>query len=118
MESKLEAERQLRNISNPAQRSRENAIQRIQASYGYDHANAEKVYEMMRVKQVEQLFGLSMGGLAAYKFMPLQREMEASHAIMRKAWMRYPMLAGVFGAAYYCALQLPVRFFQKATHRN
>ena len=53
MESKLEAERQLRNISNPAQRSRENAIQRIQASYGYDHANAEKVYEIMRVKQVE-----------------------------------------------------------------
>ena len=118
MEQKLQQERYLRNVDNPATRLRDKAIQRIQVSYGYDYQNAEKVYEMMRVKQVEQLFGLSMGGLAAYKFMPLQREMEASHAIMRKAWMRYPMLAGVFGAAYYCALQLPVRFFQKATHRN
>ena len=63
-----------------------------------------KVYEIMRIKQVEQLFGLALGSLAAYKFMPLQREMSLNHAIMRKAWMRYPMLLGVFGAAYFFGL--------------
>ena len=58
-------------MSNPADKMREHAISRIMASYGYDHANAEKVYEIMRVKQVEQIFGLSCGGLAAYKWMPI-----------------------------------------------
>jgi hypothetical protein len=58
----------------------------------------------MRIKQVEQLWGLALGSLAAYKFVPLQREMSLTHAIMRKAWMRYPMLMGVFGAAYFLGL--------------
>lgn len=84
MEDKLIHDRHLRNVGDPAQVTREKAIQRIQVSYGYDAENAEKVYEMMRVKQVEQLFGLACGSVAAYKFMPLQRELEASHAIMRK----------------------------------
>ena len=111
-------ERKLRNIDNPATQAREHAVGRIMASYGYDHENAEKVYELMRVKQVEQLWGLACGGLAAYKWMPIQKEMEASNALMRKRWMRYPLTAGVFATAYFAGLQLPVRFFQKATHRN
>ena len=118
MENKLVADRQLRNISSPATRSRENAIQRIRASYGYDYANAEKVYEIMRVKQVEQTFALAVGAFAAYKWMPIQREMEAANAMLRKQWMRYPMVGAVFGAAYWMGLQLPTRFFAKATHRN
>lgn len=61
---------------------------------------------------------MSLGALAVYKFMPLMREMEGSNAMMRKAWMRYPMMAGVFGAAYFCGLQMPVRFFQKISHRH
>ena len=73
-------------------------------SYGYDFENAEKVYEIMRVKQVEKLWGLGLGALATYKFMPLQRELEASNAIMRKAWMRYPLTLGVFGTAYFLGL--------------
>ena len=72
----------------------------------------------MRVKQVEQMWGFSIGALAAYKWMPIQREMQASNAIMRKWWMRYPLVTGVFFSAYYVALQMPVRFFQKLTHRN
>ena len=72
----------------------------------------------MRVKQVEQIWGITCGAIAAYKWMPIQREMQASNAMMRKWWMRYPLVAGVFYGAYYCALQLPVRFFQKLTHRN
>ena len=38
--------------------------------------------------------------------------------MLRKRWMRYPMVAGVFGLAYFCSLQLPVRFLQKIGHRN
>ena len=37
---------------------------------------------------------------------------------MRKKWMRYPIACGIFGAAYYFSQQIPVRFLQKATHRN
>ena len=50
MENKLENDRYLRNMSNPSDRVREKAVTRIMASYGYDHENAEKVYEIMRVK--------------------------------------------------------------------
>lgn len=66
---------------------------------------------MMKVKEVEKIWGASCGALAVYKFMPLLREAEASSALMRKAWMRYPVLATVFGGAYFFGLQLPVRFF-------
>ena len=118
VETKLSYDRAMRDIDNPATRARESAIRRIMVSYNYDHQNAEKVYEIMRVKQVEQIWGLACGSLAAYKWMPLQREMEAGNAIMRKNWMRYPITVGVFATAYWIGLQLPVRFFQKATHRN
>lgn len=64
------------------------------------------------------MFGIACGSLAAYKWMPIQREMELSNAMLRKRWMRYPMVAGVFGLAYFCSLQLPTRFFQKIGHRN
>jgi hypothetical protein len=37
---------------------------------------------------------------------------------MRKQWMRYPIVAGVFGVAYFCGMQLPVRFFAKFSHRS
>ena len=50
--------------------------------------------------------------------MPVQREMEASNALLRKQWVRYPIVAGVFASAYFFGLQLPTRFFQKLTHRN
>ena len=118
MDQKLEHDRNQRNIDTLYHQSRENAIKRIQVSYGYDAQNAERVYELMRVRQVEQLWGFTVGAIAAYKWMPIQREMQASNAIMRKWWMRYPLVAGVFYSAYYCALQMPVRFFQKLTHRN
>jgi hypothetical protein len=40
-------------------------------SYGYDRANAEKVYEMMQVKQVELMWGTALGAFAAYKVGPI-----------------------------------------------
>ena len=118
MEQKLAADRHLRHVENPSLRVRENAIQRIQTSYGYGRDDAEKVYELMRVRQVEQMWGLGCGAFAAYKWMPIQREMEASNAMLRKAWMRYPMVASAFGMAYFVGMQLPTRFFAKFTHRN
>jgi hypothetical protein len=118
MEQKLRYDRGQRNADTMSDKTREHIIKRIQASYGYDHENAEKVYEMLRVQQVEQLWGFSLGAFAAYKWMPLQRELQASNAIMRKWWMRYPLVAGVFYSAYYVALQMPTRIFQKLTHRN
>ena len=118
MEQKLAQDRGLRNISNPADRARESAISRIQASYGYDHENAEKVYEIMRVKQVEKMWGISCGALALYKWMPIQRELEAGQAMWRKTWMRYPLSISVFSIAYFIGTQMPSRFFQKFTRRD
>jgi hypothetical protein len=71
MEQKLAEDRRLRNIGQPLDRMSESAIKRIQVSYGYDHENAEKVYEIMRVKQVEQMWGAACGAFAAYKWMPI-----------------------------------------------
>ena len=78
VEQKLDHDRHLRSISSPGDRARENVIKRIQVSYGYDRENAEKVFEMMRVKRVEKMFGFACGALACYKWMPIQREWEAS----------------------------------------
>ena len=47
---------------------------RLQKSYGYDHAQASKVYELMAVRQFETLFGTAIGAFAVYKFLPIQRE--------------------------------------------
>ena len=118
VEQKLDHDRHLRNVSNMGDRRREDIIKRIQVSYGYDRDNAEKVWEMMRVKNVEKAFGAGCGALAVYKWMPIHREWEASNAILRKSWMRAPILATIFGATYYCATQLPQRFFQKLSNRR
>ena len=72
----------------------------------------------MRVKQVEQLWGVACGGLAAYKWMPIQRELEAANALLRKQWLRMPILATVFGLSYYFGQQIPVRILSKLSHRN
>ena len=58
----------------------------------------------MRVRQVETLWGLACGSFAAYKWMPIQRELEAANALLRKQWMRLPMVASVFTLAYYVDL--------------
>jgi hypothetical protein len=45
MNSKLAVERQLNNIPDTHLRFDEDQIKRIQAEYGYDRANAAKIYE-------------------------------------------------------------------------
>ena len=75
MNNLFQVNRELRDIEDPKMRSREFYIKKIQTSYGYDRKNAEKVYEMQQVKQVELMWGLACGGLAMYKFSPVQREL-------------------------------------------
>lgn len=81
----------MREISDPGDRNREYTIRKIQATYGYDHENAEKVYEIMKVRQVEFLWGLGCGSIAAYKLQPFRRGLEERNSIFRKAWMKYPL---------------------------
>ena len=103
MNTLLTVNRDLREIEDPKLRAREHFIKKIQASYGYDRANAEKVYEIMQVKQVEMLFGTAVGGLAMYKAGPVISEMEYTTRLFRKPWMRFPLRAGVFALGYYIA---------------
>jgi len=55
----------------------------------------------MRVKRVEVTYGSACGLFAAWKLGPIQRELELSHIIMRKAWMRYPLQIAAFTVAYW-----------------
>lgn len=118
VETKLQYDRAMRDIDNPATRMRERAIKKIMVSYGYDKENAEKVFEIMRVKQIEKLWGVSCGAFAAYKWMPVQRELEAGQSIWRKTWMRYPLTLGIFGATYFIGTQLPTKIFSKLSDRR
>ena len=113
MNTLLTVNRDLREIEDPKLRAREHYIKKIQASYGYDRANAEKVFELMQVKQVEMLWGSAVGALAMYKAGPICREMEHSYRIFRKPWMRVPVRAAVFGFGYLIATQLPAKFGRK-----
>ena len=108
----------MRDIDNVSDGLRQHAIEKIMVSYGYDAENAEKVYEIMRVKQVEKMWGISCGALALYKWLPIQRELEAGQAMWRKTWMRYPLTLSVFSFAYFLGTQMPSRFFQKFTRRD
>ena len=96
MQQYLNAQRNLRDIEDPSLRSREWQIMQIQKTYGYDRTNAEKVLEMMEVKKVEMMWGTACGGVAAYKFGPIQKELEHAHSIFRKAWMRHPLRITAF----------------------
>lgn len=55
----------------------------------------------MRVKRVEVTFGSACGLFAAWKLGPIQRELELSHVLFRKAWMRYPVQIAAFALAYH-----------------
>lgn len=113
MQRLLQVNRELRDIEDPKLRSREFYIKKIQTSYGYDRNNAEKVFEIMQVKSVEAMWGSACGAVAWYKAGPIQREIEHSYSIFRKAWMRQPIRLAAFAAAYWVGTALPTRFFRK-----
>jgi len=113
MQKYLEVQRSQRDTLDPYYRNNEFMIKKIQATYDYDRTNAEKVLEYMRVKRVEFLWGSSVGLFAAWKFGPIQKELEHSHALFRKAWMRVPLQLAAFLVAYNIGTQLPARLFKK-----
>ena len=98
---------------NPELVLRERAIVKLMNSYGYNHSQASKLYEIIQVRQFEFLFGTAVGGFLTYKMLPLQRELSASNALFRKTWMKYPLLIGTFAFGYHCASMLPVKLFNK-----
>ena len=71
MNNKFCVDRELRDIADPKLRSREYYIKKIQASYNYDRENAEKIYEMLQVRQIEFMWGALCGGFVAYKMRPI-----------------------------------------------
>ena len=118
MEDKLSVDRETRNIANPRIRARQWHIDRLQRSYGYDRENAEKVFEIMQVRQVEFLFGASLGAFAAYKVGPIQKELAHNWALFRKPWMRFPLQLCAFGVVYWVGCQIPPRVLRKFTMYN
>ena len=118
MEDKLKADRWSRELVAPRLQSRSRHIDQIQASFGYDRENAEKVYEIMQVRSIEFLFGSACGVFAAYKVGPLQKELARANVIFRKSWMRYPLQLTTFGLAYMAGIQVPARFVRKFFVKN
>ena len=85
----------------------------MQTSFGYDRANALKLYEAQEVRHVEQFFGCAVGAFAVFKSRPIRAEIARSYPIFRKPWMRIPLPAVVFLATYHVATALPQRFGRK-----
>lgn len=107
MNTLLRTNREIREIDDRQLRSREHQIQKIMYSYGYDRENAEKVHEINKIHTVEVLWGAFCGGAAVFKTRPIRAEMAKSYGIFRKSWMRYPIPAVIFGAAYTIGTMLP-----------
>ena len=96
---------------------RDRVITKLQASFGYDYDQATKLYDIMKVRQFETLFGTAFGAFAVWKMLPIQRELSAAHPLFRKAWMKYPLLVSSFAFAYHCATMLPVKLFNKFSRK-
>jgi hypothetical protein len=113
MNTLLASKRELRETYDPYLRARENSIQKIMVSYGYDRENAEKVYEIGRVRAAESLFGATCGAIAVFKYAPVGNMKAKSYGMFRKTWMRFPIPIAVFSLAYYISTMLPSRFGRK-----
>ena len=116
MQDKLATDRELRDIHDPFLRNREHSIRRIEKSFGYSRDDSEKVYDIMKVNQMEQLFGTVIGGVCALKIGAIQRELAHSIRIFRKPWLRYCSQAAVFAMSYYCGIMIPSRVLYKLDH--
>jgi hypothetical protein len=78
-------------------------------TYHYSREDAERVLEYEKIEKVKNLWGGLVGGIAAYKFQPIQADLAKRHALFRKFWMRFPLQLSVFTAAYLTAIQIPQR---------
>lgn len=71
------------------------------------------MYEYQAMQGQQILLNTSIGLFAAYKAYPFQQAAAGTYSLFRKAWMRVPIQAGAFGAAYYVANQLQTRIFPR-----
>ena len=91
MNTKLQIEKELKQIPDSNLRWRESSIRRIQQEYGYDRDNAERVYDYNAVKGQEAVFSTAFASFFAYKFGPMQAEAAKSYPLFRKLWMKVPI---------------------------
>ena len=82
---------------------RELQIKRIQAEYGYDRSNAEKIYEIHSMQGTQIVGNTIIASIAAYKVNPFHNAAAENYPLFRKAWMKVPIRLGAFGCAYYVA---------------
>jgi hypothetical protein len=94
----------------------EKGIHSLMYSYGIDRDNAVKAREVQNVRAVEMGFGGAVGAFAVYKARPILNDMTMKYAIMRKAWMRFPVPAAIFLTAYHVATMFPNRAIRKLTY--
>ena len=67
---------------------------------------------------VKFYWGALVGGVAAYKFQPIQADLARRHALFRKAWMRFPLQMAVFAGFSLTAIQIPNRMSKLLGHRG
>ena len=109
MNSLFQINRELRDIRDSAISDNEWRIKKIMVSYGYSREDAEKILAYQDVEDVKTGFGVACGAFAAYKFGPIQKDLAKRHVLFRKFWMRFPLQAAVFSAAYLTSVQIPNR---------
>lgn len=110
MNELLSINRSKRDMDSAFWQDREHRIQKIMVSYGYDHANAEKVLAMEELRTFEFIWGTLCGAFALQKTNAIRREMALGHALFRKSWMKYPVPLAAFVFGYHVGTQLPFRF--------
>lgn len=110
MNELLNINRSKRDMDSRFWQHREHRIQKIMVSYGYDHANAEKVLAMEELRNFELIWGTLCGAFALQKSNAIRREMAKGHALFRKSWMKYPVPLMAFVVGYHVGTQLPFRF--------
>ena len=103
MNTKLQVDKELRNIPDDIVRSKEKRIKQIQYEYGYDRTNAAKIYEYQQFKGKQLVFNTAVGLFAAYKVGPFQKEAALTYPLFRKAWMKLPIMGTAFGGAFWIA---------------
>jgi|TARA_B110001450_G_scaffold250470_1_gene269186 hypothetical protein len=70
MNTKLQVDKELRDVPDQLVRFREEQIKRIQHEYGYNRNTAAKVYEYEEFKGKQAMFNIAAGAFAAYKVGP------------------------------------------------
>ena len=94
---------------------RERKIRELQSQYGYDRANAVRLYEYHAMQGQQSGLSAALGAFAAYKVGPFQDAAQHSYPLFRKTWMKLPFRGAAFGCAYYAAAQLQQRVFPRLT---